>query len=496
MATRKRTVRTIGRWLAALALSGALLAEVEGASETKSRWFAVFLQGKKVGYEQDTRTVGGGKVETRQAMHIEMKRGDTPWTLETFSDCEETADGKPLAFRTGTSESGGASSRVEGVLTGDGSIKLVATSAGRNRASTAEWPEGALLAEGARLLAHSKGIQAGTTYRFRAFAPELLRDLECEVAVGATADIDILGRKMPLTEVNQTLRGEGVTIRIQSWVDKDLEEKKLRTSMMGMDLELVHCPRALALSPNASISFSDYFVASPRKLTPAERAGVVQYTLDFKQGQSGIAVPETDEQKRLPPGATNQVVLWVERVPMPQGVAMPYAGKNPAALAALRSSAHVQSDAPELVALAREAVGDAKDGALAAQRIEAFVRRYIRRKDLSVGYGTALEVAKNREGDCSEHAVLAAALCQASGIPARVAFGVAYSDAFAGKSNVFIPHAWTQAYLDGKWISLDASLGAFDAGHVTLGVGSGEPEGMVTLINTFGCFSISRITCP
>ena len=39
---------------------------------------------------------------------------------------------------------------------------------------------------------------------------------------------------------------------------------------------------------------------------------------------------------------------------------------------------------------------------------------------------TAAEVARSREGDCTEHAVLLAALARARGIPARVAMGLVY----------------------------------------------------------------------
>ena len=47
----------------------------------------------------------------------------------------------------------------------------------------------------------------------------------------------------------------------------------------------------------------------------------------------------------------------------------------------------------QVVALARKAVGRTTDAAEAARRIERFVHAYIDRKDLSVGYATALEIA-------------------------------------------------------------------------------------------------------
>ena len=136
-----------------------------------------------------------------------------------------------------------------------------------------------------------------------------------------------------------------------------------------------------------------------------------------------------------------------------------------------RANDWLQSDAPPIVKLAADAVGDAKTPREQMQRLETFVRGYITNKNLSVGYASALEVAKNPEGDCTEHAVLLAALGRARGIATRVVDGLAYVDSYAGNRYVFVPHAWAQAYVDGHWQSFDAALPGFDAGHIALSVG-------------------------
>jgi hypothetical protein len=104
--------------------------------------------------------------------------------------------------------------------------------------------------------------------------------------------------------------------------------------------------------------------------------------------------------------------------------------------------------------------------------LEAFVGRYIAKKDLSVGYATAAEVLETRQGDCTEHAVLLAALLRAQGIPSRVVAGLVWCDQFSGEREVFGWHLWTQALLDGRWIDLDATLPpggpGFHPGHVAM----------------------------
>ncbi len=158
----------------------------------------------------------------------------------------------------------------------------------------------------------------------------------------------------------------------------------------------------------------------------------------------------------------------------------------------------VQSDDANIIALAKQAVGDAKDSAEAAKRIEEFVSKYVKDISFSVGYASATEVAASRRGDCTEFAVLCAAMCRAAGIPAKVTVGVAYVNDFEGKTG-FGGHAWTEAYIGDKWVGLDSAfkagaLGKFDAGHIALASGNGEPANFFNMATTLGKFRIEKIT--
>jgi len=131
---------------------------------------------------------------------------------------------------------------------------------------------------------------------------------------------------------------------------------------------------------------------------------------------------------------------------------------------------------------------------------------YIENKSLSVGYASAVEVAASRQGDCTEHAVLVAAMCRAVGIPAQVVTGVAYVEDFAGLQG-FGGHAWVQVYVGGdpaarepgKWVGLDAAfksagLGGYDPGHIALAVGNGNIEEFFSLVKLLGRFKIDKVT--
>jgi transglutaminase-like putative cysteine protease len=79
----------------------------------------------------------------------------------------------------------------------------------------------------------------------------------------------------------------------------------------------------------------------------------------------------------------------------------------------------------------------------------------------------ASDVIRNLRGDCTEHAVLLAALMRSQGVPSRVAIGFVHVPNPAS----FAPHMWTEAFIDEKWVPFDATRGSRGIGmtHVKVG---------------------------
>ena len=140
---------------------------------------------------------------------------------------------------------------------------------------------------------------------------------------------------------------------------------------------------------------------------------------------------------------------------------------DPAPTAADRqANSLLQSDDQAVVALAAEAAGDERDPVRLACRLEDFVHDRIRTKNFSQALATAAEVARSLEGDCTEHAVLLAAMARARGIPARVVIGPVYMPG----QQAFGYHMWNELHVGGQWVPFDATLGAggIGAGHLKL----------------------------
>lgn len=89
------------------------------------------------------------------------------------------------------------------------------------------------------------------------------------------------------------------------------------------------------------------------------------------------------------------------------------------------------------------------------RRLTRYVASHVRLSAFSTALLPASEVAKSRQGDCTEFAVLLAAMMRSEGVPSRVAVGFAYVPNPASLA----PHMWTEAWIDGQWIPFDATLG-------------------------------------
>lgn len=99
--------------------------------------------------------------------------------------------------------------------------------------------------------------------------------------------------------------------------------------------------------------------------------------------------------------------------------------------------------------------GAASDPKEKCKRLASYINSHMRLAAFSTSLQPASEVAKSKQGDCTEYAILLAAVMRSEGIPARVAVGFAYVPNPAS----FAPHMWTEAWINGQWIPFDATLG-------------------------------------
>jgi transglutaminase-like putative cysteine protease len=99
----------------------------------------------------------------------------------------------------------------------------------------------------------------------------------------------------------------------------------------------------------------------------------------------------------------------------------------------------------------------------------------------------ASTVAKKRQGDCSEHAVLTTAIARRQGIPARVVVGVALLS--NGQLFNAYGHAWAEIKEDGRWVVADAAMLEHADNVRYIPMGLMEDEGMGYVMSLAGLSS-------
>jgi hypothetical protein len=335
-------------------------------------------------------------------------------------------------------------------------------------------------------------LQAGKRVEFDTYSAEMLRKVHMTVEVQRQEETTVQGRPQRLWRTESTqdiLPGT----RVVAWVDDAGDMVRSEVPMLGMVMRFERCTREQALGETGA---ADLFgvaglVRVQREVEDPHRVTEAVYRIAFRNPEA-LKVSYEDERQTVLKREGDTVTLRVRAVGPPTSApARPPAGFEKY----LKPSPYVQSEDPQVIAVAREAAGDAATPWDKAGRLRAWVRGNITAKNLSVGFASAKEALQTREGDCSEHAVLLVALLRACGVPARAAFGLFYVNSPATGGPVFGAHMWTEAWM-GRWVALDATLAepVVDAMHIRLGEsaldGPSPGADFLRLVNVLGQVSI------
>jgi hypothetical protein len=250
-------------------------------------------------------------------------------------------------------------------------------------------------------------------------------------------------------------------------------------SLSAFGLERVDASQAEALEPDQVFDHVAALVQkSPYRIPPRDMDQKIRYRFDNHGNES--ALPTGAGQRTWREAQTT----WVQVCATCPLDAMPL--DDTERRRALESTQWLESADPALVKRAQRLAAGG-DAAAKMRRLAGFVRRHMGTQIDMLGYGTALEALRTRRGDCTEFAVLLAALGRAAGVPTRIAIGRVYARHFEGHRHVFVPHAWVQAWTGSGWESFDAAIGSFDSTHLAFAVSyDGNPA------NHFAGITLSR----
>lgn len=435
-----------------------------GAAET---WYRVVAaDGAAIGYARHEARQGPGGRETISEQQIQLDSGEGTTRISERTVTREDRSGRPVSVSE-TTRVGRSRSSLEARI-GPDEARIVRSTPTDSRTVTVPLPPGVRFDAGSGLL--------------RGWDPEKVPRLEFDnLNLGAMTVERVVIERVPDAPVEADggvsalrRRYEGGDLRAvgRLTLARDGRLLSLTQPMFGTSATVMLSDRESALRPHPPYRLlQNSVVKSPVRISPNAMRGRIRYRFDYRQGLA-FPMPQTGEQRASASPGGVAIDICADCGP---GLASDKAALD----RALKPTPWLQSDHPRLLAIARPIarlkLTDERKMALLAQR----ARPYLKRIEFA-GHFSALETLNRRAGDCTEAAVLLAALGRAAGIPTRVASGLVYSrESYHGVANVFLPHSWTLAYVDGRWRSFDAALDSFDSTHIALTVGDGDSRSML-----------------
>jgi hypothetical protein len=479
--------RTSGVLSAFAALTvGAWAQEITPAVTTQAKpifeeWAVITLGGTPCGFSSTIttplNTPTGVHYQTELQEQFVVKRLGHALKLNEVSHIIEDSRGAVLDF-TEVSTGMGSDSEVHGTRDGD---DLVVSSKGQTERYHLP-PLSALGPEAVRRLTNEVPLKAGTKFALNTFLSDYPKtDVVEKGEVVDREDHDVRGttRKLwKITSFSPALPGQSVT-----WVDDQNQDVEADLTIPGLGVmkQYVTDRAECMKQPEGAEIFAGSLIAPQKALPPLDQQAQAVYRVTASgDAAQKLTLWNHGEQRVLQskPGMSEVEVTVRPWTASDATYKLPHAD-TPDLHDYLRPSAYLECTAPDIRALAKRAVGGETNPVLAAQRIQDFVEKYITKKDLNVGFASAEETAKSREGDCTEHAVLCAAIGRAAGLPTRCVLGLGYippgemeptiSDAVDTKTGIFGFHMWAEAWAGpGRWVPMDAALGGFDIGHIAI----------------------------
>ncbi len=466
--TSSRIVRSI----ALIVLAFVVHPAAAGWTTVEEAWYTMTLGGQPCGHLRIEFQQDGDLFRTASESTLSVGRAGAAISVTVGSTFDERADGTPVAASI-TQSMGGAPTTTSWTF-GPNGIEVKAEQGGRVTTSTKPLPPAGWLTPRAADALRKKALKDGVAIvEFTTIDPQNgTTPMTVKSQRTGTGPITVMGKQVPGT--TWTTRTSLLPIDTTEEYDANgLMVRQVTPMALGqIEALLTTKDKALggggaagapaAAAPELVVASFIQLGASVPNLNCAE---IVVWDLRTKDG-SPLDLPDAG-------GQTTSVIERGERVTVRRGGSTP-APTGDALKEFLEPSQMCDTNDARLKALAKRALRG-KDGASTAERAEAlrvFVLEYIERKDLGSAFVSASDVARSKSGDCSEHAVLLAALLRCAGIPARGATGLVYADSFAGGKHVMGWHMWTQAVIDGAWVDLDATRPdcPFDGGHILTAV--------------------------
>ncbi|MBI5496411.1 MAG: transglutaminase domain-containing protein [Deltaproteobacteria bacterium] len=452
-----------------LLLALALVPAADGpAPGTRSERLQLFVAGSRAGTiaSVDEPLPDGGWRLTRHA-DMEVQRGALRVRLVSRSVTEVGPDYAPRSFHYMREQLDGRGQSLEagGRLVCDGKAACdpagcaitVTTALGATpQTKVVRLPRGATFASAVEAQLR-RTLRAGTRWEGKMFLEELADMQDASWSVEKEAGGFVIRTRVAGVDTVDHVDAAGRTLKSETPV-----------------MSAVALPEGSKEIPGAGGKGLLDVLAQSTWKGPVVPEGVkrVRFELTTREGDVA-AVPEGRHQ-RVVKRELGRVVVEVVRLPKGPAEKLSADEKQ----RALAATPYEPLSDPRVREAAAKARGNATRPRDIVRNVILWVNDYVDDKDLSRAYAPATATLQTRQGDCTEHSVLASALLKANGIPTRLADGVIWFQDNLGY------HEWVEVFLDGEgWVPADPTFGEPEAGpnRVKFANGSSDPSDLMIM---------------
>ncbi len=413
-------------------------------------WFGIYQQDRKIGYAHTRVIPEGSSYHLTEESVLDIRVLDTVQRVHTVINSYTTKNFL-LKYFDFTLESPQSSMKIKGAVVKQRLILDIRTG-GQMRTERIRLNEPPYLSPNLKPALVLKGLTPGSTYRFPLFNPATMSTDDAFITIEGRESLKVGDKEMIVYRLKESFQG----METSTWISEEGETIK-EISPLGYKLLRESPADALKLDERGPAI--DIITLT---MIPSDTIRDPARTTYLKATLTGVSLQGFDLDGGRQTEMDGTVVLRV----MPGNPDYRLPSADPRFAEFLAPEALIQSDDPSIRKQAASIVGTERDPLLAAKKLNVWVYENLQKEPV-ISIPSAVEVIKQKIGDCNEHTALYTALARAAGIPTRMAAGIVYLE------NGFYYHAWPEVWL-GSWFAVDPTFNQFpaDATHIRFMTGN------------------------
>ncbi|OGF44542.1 MAG: hypothetical protein A2231_08790 [Candidatus Firestonebacteria bacterium RIFOXYA2_FULL_40_8] len=407
-------------------------------------------------------------------MLFEINRAESKIKIETRSEMFYTEKLIPLGFKSVENMSG-QEKIIEGNILNNKLFFLVKL-AGAVEKKELSFPPDAVLDDMVDDILRRSPIVPKSSSVIKIFDKSNLNFTDVKVNVLGPVKEKIAGKEIAGISVETEMYG------IKSFHVIDKNGLTLKSSFPQMKIIQVKTSEEdakKAFSANVDI-LADFAIKANQSISNPKAVKEMNCSIIFNEGLPAAFTKESIKNTSIRILRDNMAICTLRREVFDQTKAVQLPVKEKEVEKYLKATAYEQAEDPIIKKTAAEIIGGEKNSFKAAALIVHWVNKSLKKNaNYNVAFDTAKETIVKKEGDCTEHSVLASALCKAVGIPTKICGGI------VPINDVFLYHMWLEVYVgNGKWVPMDPTWDEeiLDASHIKISEGILDDEGKFKLM--------------